>query len=147
MRKSKKTSLNPKFSLEKIENIEDYFISVENEYPKFTELQGVFEILISELDIINSEDSDFLHDEFLAVFGPEPDDKGQINEFYESSSAGISFNILESSEPIFSIRLTFDLRNKLLDFTNPIIEIQKDENLFVELIKEIKSRLKIKLKT
>jgi len=140
----KSRELDQSFRIQKIENIEDYFVAIEENYPEFSSIDIVLKYLMDEIVNLDPNDYDHLGLEYTKVFGEKPEDPEEEFDYYQYSNSCVSFNVLFQGEIIFCVRFEFNVKEKKLDISNPQIEKAKKkfENKLSDCVKKINILIK-----
>ncbi len=130
------------YCIQKIESIESYYVANDENYPEFPSLDSALKCLADEIRELDPYDYDHLENAYEEVFGEKPDDLEELNDYFQNSSAGVSFMLLYHDESIFCVRFNFNLQEKKLELADHEIEMNSEyEQPLKEIVKTIKSLL------
>ena len=135
--------LKQNFRIQKIENIESYYVATDENYPEFSSLDSALKCLVDEIHNLDPFKYDHLGYAYVEVFGEKPDNPEEISEYFQYANACVSFNLVYRDDPILCIRFNFNVRGKKLEIEEHSIKIDpKFEQTLEEIVKTIKSLLR-----
>ena len=111
------------FRIEKIENIESYFVSADEKFAEFTTLDEALDFLIIQIEDLKYDDFHYLSNEFERIFGEKPTDPDELSEYYNSSSASVILNVVSSNEVVVGVNVQLDIESKALNLSSLNIEL------------------------
>lgn len=111
------------FRIEKIENIESYYVCTDQNYAEFTNLNDALDFLMIQVKELKQEDFHHLSDEFEGIFGDRPTDPDELSEYFGSSSASVILNLVSSDEVVVGVSVQLDIKSGALDFSTLDIEL------------------------
>lgn len=135
--------LKQNFRIQKIENIESYYVATDENYPEFSSLDSALKCLVDEIHNLDPFKYDHLGYAYVEVFGEKPDNPEEISEYFQYANACVSFNLVYRDDPILCIRFNFNVLGKKLEIEEHVIEIDPQfEQPLEEIVKTIKSLLR-----
>lgn len=111
------------FQVEIVENIERYYVATSTVQHEILDLGEASHLLLKQVEDLKLTDFSHLSSAFENIFGEKPTDAEELIEYYESSTAGISVNVVNEDEILLSVRFEFDFVDGSLNFSRPEIDV------------------------
>ena len=111
------------FQVEIVENIECYYVATSTVQHEILDLGEASHLLLKQVEDLKLTDFRHLSSAFENIFGEKPTDTEELIEYYESSTAGISVNVVNEDEILLSVRFEFDFEDGSLNFSRPEIDV------------------------
>jgi hypothetical protein len=135
--------LEQTYRIQKVESIESYYVSTDENYPEFSSLDSALKCFIDELQNLDPFEYDHLEHAYEEVFGDKPDDPEEFSDYFQYANVCVSFNLVYRDESILCVRFNFDVQENKLRIEEHSIEIDPQfEQPLEEIVETIKSLFK-----